>query len=128
MVLLQILNGKKAGANLATRHFPVHIGRAANADLPLEDPGIWDDHLQIRLRPDRSFEAVVSGSAIATLNAEPLSQAVLHNGDVLGLGSVQIRFGLSPTRQRSLRFREAATWFALALLCFAQVALIYLLG
>ena len=113
---------------MATRHFPVHIGRAANADLSLEDSGVWDDHLQIRLRPDRSFEAVVSGSAIATLNAEPLSHAVLHNGDVLGVGSVQIRFGLSPTRQRSLRFREAATWFALALLSFAQVALIYLLG
>ena len=36
-----------------------------------------------------------------------------------------MRFGLSATRQRSLRLREALTWLALAGLCFGQVALIY---
>jgi hypothetical protein len=41
----------------------------------------------------------------------------------------QNRFSLSPTRQDSLRFREAATWTALGALCLGQVWLIYwLLG
>ncbi len=128
MVLFQILNGSKAGTSEVARRFPFRIGRSASADLCLEDTGVWDEHLEIRLRADRSVEAVVKEPALAMVNGEPVKEAVLHNGDIIGLGSLQVRFGLSPSRQRSLSVREILTWIGLALLCAGQVVLIYWLG
>jgi len=65
------------------------------------------------------------GEALVSVNGQPAQEAVLHNGDVIALGSVRIRFALSPTRHRSLRFRESLTWLGLAALCFGQATLIY---
>ena len=62
---------------------------------------------------------------MASLNHLPVRQASLRNGDLIELGAVQLQFGLSPTRHRSLRLREVLTWIALGLLCLGQVALIY---
>jgi hypothetical protein len=128
VVHFQILNGNKAGTSWVARRFPVRVGRSSAADLALSDPGVWDEHLRLALRPDGSVEAVVPPPAIASLNGETFQQSVLHSGDVLNLGSVQLRFGLSPVQQRSLRLREIFTWLALAALCLGQVTLIYLLG
>jgi hypothetical protein len=71
----------------------------------------------------------MASEAFVAVNGQRLEQPlVLRNGDVIELGAVKLRFGLSPTRQRSLRFREAVTWIALAALCLGQVALIYWLA
>ncbi len=128
MVLLQILNGSKAGASTVARRFPFSIGRSAKSDLCLEDPGVWDQHLELHLGADRSLQVVVKEPALATVNGEPVQEATLHNGDIIALGSLQVRFSLSPSRQRSLSAREIFTWVALALLCAGQVVLIYWLG
>jgi hypothetical protein len=66
--------------------------------------------------------------ASIVVNGQPVRQAVLRSGDLLETGSVKLRFGLGPTRQHSLRLREAMTWLALAALCLGQVALIYWLS
>jgi len=59
------------------------------------------------------------------VNGQRVQEAVLRNGDLIEAGSVKMRFGLSPAPQHSLRLREGLTWFALAVLCLGQVALIY---
>lgn len=128
VVLFQILNGSKAGASEVARRFPFRIGRASGSHLCLEDAGVWDEHLVIQLRPDRGVEMVVKEPALATVNGEPVKSVVLHSGDIIGLGSLQLRFSLSPSRQRSLSAREFLTWLALALLCAGQAALIYWLS
>ncbi|HWH68982.1 MAG TPA: FHA domain-containing protein, partial [Candidatus Sulfotelmatobacter sp.] len=128
MIQFQILNGKRAGTALRARRFPVRIGRSGAAEMCLDDPGVWENHLQINLRSDRAVEAVVCEPAIATVNGQPLHEAVLHNGDIIEMGSVRIRFGLRPATQRSQRLRETLTWVALAVLSFGQVVLIYWLG
>jgi hypothetical protein len=128
VVQFQILTGKQAGTTWVARRFPVQIGRSANADLCLNEEGVWEQHLLLNLRPDCGIEAVVPEPALASVNGKPFRETVLHNGDILALGALQVRFGISPTRQRSLRWREWLTWFALGLLSLGQVVLIYWLG
>jgi pSer/pThr/pTyr-binding forkhead associated (FHA) protein len=125
VIQLKILNGKQAGTEWVTRRFPVRIGRAPDAALSLEEDGIWDQHLEISLRPTEGFVLSAEPGALACLNSQPVQQAALRNGDLIELGAVKMQFGLSPTRHRSLRARELLTWIALALLCLGQVALIY---
>ena len=125
MLQLKILTGKRAGAQWVARRFPVRIGRAADADLSLEEAGVWDSHVEIAVDPAKGFVLSLQPGAFASINSQPVEQAVLRDGDLLELGAVKLQFSLSPTRHRSLRVREVLTWIALALLCLGQVALIY---
>ena len=61
------------------------------------------------------------------MNGQPIQEAVLRNGDILQMGSLQLRFSLTPPVHRGLRVREALTWIGIALIALAQVALVYLL-
>ncbi len=128
MIQFQILSGKQAGTTWVTRRFPVQIGRSAKSNLCLDDEGVWEQHLLVNLRPDHGVEAIVPEPALASINGKPFREAVLQNGDVLALGAMEVRFGISPTRQRSLGWRELLTWIALAMLTLGQVALIYWLA
>ena len=56
---------------------------------------------------------------------QPVSRAVLRNGDTIDLGGARLQFWLSDTTQRGLRFREWLTWAGIAAVTLAQVALIY---
>jgi pSer/pThr/pTyr-binding forkhead associated (FHA) protein len=125
MVQLEILSGKKAGTQWVARHFPVRLGRAAAADLCLEDGGVWDQHLELGFDPPRGFVLAVQPDALATVNGEPVREAVLRNGDCIEIGSVKLRFWLGETRQAGLRIREGLTWIALAAITAGQIALIY---
>jgi pSer/pThr/pTyr-binding forkhead associated (FHA) protein len=125
MVQLKVLSGKKAGTSWVARRFPVRIGRAAEADLQLEDSGVWDKHLQLEFHPAKGIVLRTEPNALATVNGQPVQQAVLGNGDAIDIGSLRLRFELSETRQSGLRFREALTWACIAAICVGQVGLIY---
>jgi len=125
VIQLKILSGKMAGTVVVVRHFPFTVGRSAVANLRIEDVGIWDDHLTFFLNAARQVEARVQPGALATVNGENVTQKPLRNGDLIQIGAVQLAFGLSPTRQRSFRGREALVWTGLLLLCLAQIGLIY---
>ena len=125
MVQLKILSGKKAGTEMAARRFPFHIGRAATCDLPLDDPGIWDKHFKIDFDSTEGFLLVSDVNTSVIIEGKTVQQTALRNGDVIGIGTAKILFSFSPTRQKSLAFRESLTWIALAGLCLAQIALIY---
>ncbi len=125
MIQFSILTGKKAGASWAARRFPVRIGRAASADLQLDEEGVWEEHLEIDFRPRDGFYLKTLQEALATVNGEPAAEARLRNGDGVQVGAIKLQFWLGQTRQTSLRFREAFTWAAIAALCLGQVALIY---
>jgi hypothetical protein len=107
---------------------PFSLGRSSPATLVLEEPGVWDRHAEFALRPGEGVAVTALAEATLSVNGEPVPQALLRNGDVMEAGSVKLRFGLSPTRQRSLWLRETLTWIALAAVCLAQVALIYWLA
>ena len=127
MVQLKVLSGKQAGAVTLTRRFPFIVGRDASANLRLEEEGVWERHLELDLQMPEGFVLIVHPQARATVNDQPVQQALLRNGDLIGIGTVKIRFWLSETRQMGLRPRELLTWAALAALCAGEVALIYAL-
>src|SRR5206468_11758265 len=108
-------SGKMAGVDYVARRFPFRVGRSASAELHLEDAGVWDDHLSFALGADQNIELTIQSGALATVNGQNVSSASLRNGDLISIGAVTLRFGLSPTRQKGLRLREGLVWTGLAL-------------
>jgi hypothetical protein len=124
MVQLQILSGKKAGAQFTATRLPLQIGREAGADLRLEEPGVWPRHFQIS-RQGLDLVCQTQDDALLSINGVQADRAVLRNGDIISIGALKLQFALSPVRQPSRRAREVLTWAALGLLCFGQIFLIY---
>lgn len=124
MVQFKILSGKKAGSLWEARHFPVRIGRSANANLQIEEAGVWEDHLRITVDAE-GFILETQGSALAGINGQPVQRAALRNGDVIEMGSVKLQFWLSEARQRGQGVREALVWSLVVLVCLAQIGLVY---
>ena len=124
MIQLHLLSGPQAGRDIVVRRFPFHIGRNSKANLPLDDAGVWDQHLQIDFQPGTGFTCVAQAAALTLVNGERIEGATLRNGDLLELGSAQLRFWLARSEQRTLRVRELLTWTGLAAVFAAQAALI----
>jgi pSer/pThr/pTyr-binding forkhead associated (FHA) protein len=127
VVKLTVLSGKKAGLVYVARRFPVRIGRSAKAELQLDDDGMWEQHLQIGLKPAEGFILTAQGTALATINGERQRETVLHNGDLIEIGPLRIQFTVAETRQAGLAVREWFLWSLISLVTAFQVALVYLL-
>lgn len=125
MIQLDILSGKKAGAQLVARHFPFRIGRAAQNDLQIEDDGVWDQHLVLEFQEQQGFKLTTSANGLATINGEPVQSKILRNGDIITIGSAKLQFWLAAARQRSLRVRENFVWALLVFVTLGQIILIY---
>ncbi len=125
MIQLQIISGKQAGSDIVARRFPFVIGRGAEANLQLEDAGVWDRHVEITLDRREGFAVVAQTSATLLVNGERVEAGKLRNGDLLEIGSARIRFWLARSRQKTMRLRETLTWFALIALFGVQIWLIY---
>jgi hypothetical protein len=128
MVQLRLLSGSQANRLFVTRHFPCRIGRSGSADLQLEEEGIWDQHLEIWLRPQAGLVLALQPGALGTVNGQPFQTQVLHNGDLIEVGAVKLQFWLSETRFSNWLWREGLTWFFLGLLCLVEVGLVYWLS
>ena len=125
MVQLKVLSGKKAGTAWVARRFPVRIGRSSDADLQLEESGVWDQHLRLDFNLTEGIVLNAQPDALATVNGQPVHQTVLRNGDAINIGSARMQFWLSETRQTGLRLREGLTWAGIAAISFGQIGLIY---
>jgi len=125
MVQLSILSGRQAGSRWVARRFPVRVGRAASADLKIDDPGVWDEHFEILLNPKEGFRLRAGEDALVTVNGQPVRFGLLRNGDSIEIGAAKIQFWLSEARQRGMRLREMMTWLGIALISLGQVGLVY---
>ena len=125
MIQLRIFSGIKAGTSWVARRFPVRIGRSATADLRLEEDGVWEQHLLIEFKREEGYLLAAQGEALVSVNGEPIEQTVLHNGDCITAGSVELQFWLGEVRQSGLGLREAVTWLAIGAVWLGQFALIY---
>jgi len=124
-IQLDILSGKKAGAQSVARHFPFRIGRTAENDLQLEDDGVWNQHVILEFQKQAGFKLTTFTDAIATINGESIRDKILRNGDIITIGSVKLQFWLAAAVQRSLRVREFLFWALLVSVTLGQFALIY---
>jgi pSer/pThr/pTyr-binding forkhead associated (FHA) protein len=125
MVQLKVLSGKKAGTAWVARHFPVRVGRSADADLQVEEDGVWDQHLQLDFIPGGGIVLSAQPDALVAVNGQAVQQVALRGGDEINIGSLRLQFWLSETRQADLRLREGFTWAAIAAVSLGQIALIY---
>jgi len=125
MIEISVLNSRAVGKTVAARRFPFGIGRHKASGLCLEEPGVWDRHLELDLQPGAGVTLTVAPEAKATVNGQSVQTARLRNGDVIEIGAVRLRFTLAATRQRDLRLREGLTWLAWAALSAAQIGLLY---
>jgi hypothetical protein len=125
VIQIQILSGKQAGVFWDARRFPVHVGRAADSDLQLDDAGVWDEHFQLSLNPAEGFSLAAHPGALVAVNDEPVQNARLCNGDLITAGSAKLCFRLADNRQRGLRLREWFAWMLIVGVCLSQVGLIY---
>jgi pSer/pThr/pTyr-binding forkhead associated (FHA) protein len=125
MVQLSILSGKQAGNLWVARRFPIRVGRAAKSDLRLDEPGVWDQHLRILLKPKEGFVLQAEDDALVSVNGAPFRSGLLRNGDLIELGASKLQFWLAERRQRGLGSREVLTWVGIALISLGQVALVY---
>jgi len=125
MIQLQLVSGKQAGALWVARRFPVRLGRSPTCDLQLEEPGVWDEHLELTLDSTQGVMLAARPNALVTVNREAVQLARLRHGDSIEVGSVGLRFWLAPTRQRGLRVREGFLWFLVVAVSLCQVALVH---
>src|SRR5690242_13117352 len=125
MFQLKILSGKKAGATCVARRFPVRIGRSAQCDFQLEEPGVWDRHFQIGLSPATGFILETEPDALVTANGQPAQRIALRNGDTIEIGELKMQFWLGEARQRGLQFSEWLVWLTVAAVVAGQIFLIY---
>ncbi|MBU6410893.1 MAG: FHA domain-containing protein [Verrucomicrobia bacterium] len=122
MIEVRFLSGKQAGRAVIVGEFPFRIGRAAQNDLQLDDPGVWDRHLRVELqREHRRFIVAVEANALAALNGVPIQTSPLRNGDVISFGSATLQFLLSPVQQRQPRLLELFVWSLLVAMTAGQV-------
>lgn len=71
------------------------IGRLPDCDLPIEDSLASRRHAEIRAEPD-GYRLVDLGSLNGTtVNAAPVTEHLLADGDLIGVGAVAIRFEAS---------------------------------
>lgn len=125
MIQVQILSGKQAGSEVVARRFPFCIGREAEADLQIDETGVWERHVQIDFQRGTGFVFLAGSQALLLINGERRENGRLRHGDMIDIGAVQLRFWLASAAQKSLRLRETLTWSALAALFCGQIALIY---
>jgi len=93
VIQLQILSGKQAGNHIAICRFPFVLGRAADASARFEESGVWDRHCEITFRRGEGFQFMAQPNAAVVVNGERTDTGLLRNGDLLELGSIQLRFG-----------------------------------
>jgi predicted component of type VI protein secretion system len=125
MIQLNILSGKKAGAQTVARRFPFHIGRATGNELQLDDDGVWDRHLTLEFQREAGFTLTTASNALVSVNSRSVQTSLLRNGDLITLGSVRLQFWLGAARQQGLHAGELFVWTLVIAVTLTQFSLIY---
>src|SRR5437868_6677588 len=89
---LTIAQGKEAGREFAFEQTSVTIGRTAECDVILYDPGVSRKHARI-FEEGNAYCVEDLGSSNGTqVNGESIQRVRLNDGDVLSLGPVVFNF------------------------------------
>jgi pSer/pThr/pTyr-binding forkhead associated (FHA) protein len=112
---------------LGIGRLPWRIGRSSASDLRLDRPGVWDAHAILENAPDTRVAIRAVSDGIVAVNHVPLREAVLRNGDIVTLGSVQMEFRVSPTAGRTGRETASAMWAVVVASVAAEAIVVLLL-
>ena len=128
MIEIWMLEGKQAGAWWTARHFPVRIGRGQDCQIALDEPGVWEDHLELDYERGAGFLARPLSDGAVLVDNQPVGTTPVRNGSTLRVGGALLQFWLAPPAQRAFRLLEAGFWAGLLLLCAGEVYLMLLLA
>lgn len=123
MVELVIIRDGSIFAHHPLSAFPFSVGRGG-ADLPLNEPGVWDRHFTINLSADGCFGLVAQAGAEVLIGGEFVTSSVLRNEGVIGCGNVRLCFRFTPTRARPQQYLEVLVWLVLAGVFVAEICLL----
>jgi pSer/pThr/pTyr-binding forkhead associated (FHA) protein len=91
-VVIEVLNGEKAGLRFPIAAKTVTLGRGPHCDLRLPDPYVSNKHCQIVFRGDH-FTLVDLGSLNKTLvRGKSYLQKNLTHGALIEMGKTRLRF------------------------------------
>jgi hypothetical protein len=68
------------------------VGRGAQVQVQLTDAGVSRRHLEVALHGDTVLARDLGSTNGTRLNGNPLSEAILHDGDVLTVGTTSLTF------------------------------------
>jgi hypothetical protein len=71
----------------------VTVGRGLDNDIILEDPRVSRRHAQLRLRYDHYVLHDLGSHAGTKINGYRVEECVLHSGDVISFGGLQVVYG-----------------------------------
>ena len=75
----------------------INIGRHSSNDLTLSEPQVSRHHAQLRVIKEHYVIFDVGSMAGLFLNGKRISQATLHAGDVIRIGSINLIYNQEPT-------------------------------
>jgi len=73
---------------------PVSLGRNLDNDIVIEHPRVSRHHAQLRQREGQWWLIDLGSANGTTVNDQPVSEAILHPGDLVSLAGVEVRFEL----------------------------------
>lgn len=89
-----------AGQRYALNHASIILGRSADADIPVEDPGVSRKHLKIEQRGTRTWAVDLGSTNGSFVNGQRVvGESELFDGSNLTMGQTRITFRLLPTAQ-----------------------------
>lgn len=74
----------------------VSIGRGLDNDVIIEDPRVSRQHAQLRWRYNRYVLYDLGSHGGTRINSYQIEECVLHSGDVISLGGVEVIYGEDP--------------------------------
>jgi len=88
-----IINGDR---HVPLRHPVVSIGRKLENTICLDGPDVSRAHAQIRARGGRYVLFDLGSAAGSQVNGRPVSECLLHSGDVIQIGRFSLVYGEDP--------------------------------
>src|SRR5436190_2842767 len=77
---------------------PVTFGSAADNTIPIAEAfGLSARHFQITPTPGGNVLTDMTGQASTLVNDQPVTEAILRNGDVISAGRMKLRYESQPT-------------------------------
>lgn len=88
------------GRRLPLAASPVNLGRGLDNDVVVDHPRVSRHHAQLQQREGQWWLIDLVSANGTTVNAQPVSEAILHPGDVISLAGVEVRFELQGTTDK----------------------------
>lgn len=86
-----------AGQRYALNHASIVLGRSAEADIPIEDPGVSRKHLKIEQRGNTSWAVDMGSTNGSYVNGQRVvGETKLSDGSNISMGQTRIVFRLLP--------------------------------